>query len=160
MSIVFTPSARAAPATHRLPRRRTNLPHVDVKNHLAAASLGAKVRRMDACSTDPLAKRRCIPCEGGIPKLEAGDAATLLRQLSGEWSIVEGHHLHRDYRFPDFVTALAFVNRVGALAEENGHHPDLFLAWGKVGVTVLTHAVDGLTESDFILAAKIDALGE
>jgi 4a-hydroxytetrahydrobiopterin dehydratase len=113
---------------------------------------------MEACSTEPLAKRRCIPCEGGIPKLEAAHAAELLRQLDGHWSIVDGHHLHREYRFPDFVSGLAFVNQVGALAEENGHHPDLFLTWGKVGVTVLTHAVNGLTESDFILAAKIDAL--
>lgn len=113
---------------------------------------------MDACTTDPLAKRRCIPCEGGIPKLDAEQAAGFLRQLNGAWAIVDGHHLHRDYRFPDFVSGLAFVNQVAALAEENGHHPDLFLAWGKVGVTVWTHAVNGLTESDFILAAKIDQL--
>jgi 4a-hydroxytetrahydrobiopterin dehydratase len=113
---------------------------------------------MDACVTDPLAKRRCIPCEGGIPKLDEDGANQLLRQLNGNWSVVEGHHLQRDYHFEDFVTALAFVNQVGALAEENGHHPDLFLAWGKVGVTIWTHAVDGLTESDFILAAKIDEL--
>lgn len=113
---------------------------------------------MDACSTDPLAKRRCIPCEGGIPKLQPSEFGALLRQLNAAWTIVDDHHLHRDYRFPDFVQALAFVNQVGALAEENGHHPDLFLAWGKVGVTVWTHAVDGLTESDFILAAKIDGL--
>lgn len=114
---------------------------------------------MEACTTDSLANRRCIPCEGGIPKLDAAAAGDLLRQLNEHWSIIDGHHLHRDYRFADFVSALRFVNQVGALAEENGHHPDLFLAYGKVGVTVWTHAVDGLTESDFILAAKIDALG-
>lgn len=113
---------------------------------------------MDACPIDPLAKRRCIPCEGGIPKLTSAEAAEFLKQLDPQWRIVDGHHLQRDLRFPDFVSGLAFVNRVGELAEENGHHPDLYLAWGKVGVTIWTHAVDGLTESDFILAAKVDAL--
>lgn len=113
---------------------------------------------MEGCPVDPLAKRRCIPCEGGVPKLTPDEANGLLRQLNGNWAILDGHHLHRDFRFDDFVKALAFVNQVGAIAEENGHHPDVFLAWGKVGVTIWTHAVDGLTESDFILAAKIDEL--
>lgn len=72
--------------------------------------------------------------------------------------MVDGHHLTKDYKFPDFRQALEFVNRVGELAERQGHHPDLLLAWGRVGVKTWTHAINGLTESDFILAAKIDQL--
>lgn len=120
--------------------------------------MSTKTTPMDACSTDPLAKRRCIPCEGGIPKLDADGAAQLLQQINTAWTLVDNHHIEREYRFRDFVSALEFVNRVGMLAEENGHHPDLFLTWGKAKVTLWTHAVDGLTESDFILAAKIDEL--
>jgi 4a-hydroxytetrahydrobiopterin dehydratase len=106
----------------------------------------------------PLAKRKCIPCEGGIPKLEPDEVATFLKQLNGAWTVVDGHHLRRNYTFPDFAGALAFVNRVGALAEENGHHPDLSLTWGKAAIELYTHAVNGLTETDFILAAKVDEL--
>jgi 4a-hydroxytetrahydrobiopterin dehydratase len=72
------------------------------------------------------------------------------------WNVVNEHHLQREFKFPDFKKALAFVNRVGDLAEEQGHHPDILLAWGKAGVTLWTHKIDGLTESDFIMAAKID----
>jgi len=86
----------------------------------------------------------------------------LLRELEGQlgpgWKVVVDHHLEKEIDFPDFATGLAFVNRVGALAEEEGHHPDLFLAWGKVRISLYTHKVDGLTRSDFILAAKIDQL--
>ena len=74
------------------------------------------------------------------------------------WNVIDEHHIVRSYKFPDFKSALDFVNRVGAIAEEQGHHPDIMLAWGKVEVTTWTHKVDGLTESDFILAAKIDRL--
>jgi 4a-hydroxytetrahydrobiopterin dehydratase len=74
------------------------------------------------------------------------------------WQVIDEHHLLRTYKFPDFKSALEFVNRVGALAEEQGHHPDILLAWGKVEITLWTHAVDGLTESDFILAAKIERI--
>jgi len=81
----------------------------------------------------------------------------LLGQLSG-WGIEKEYHLTRSFTFPDFVTALAFVNRVGALAEEQAHHPDVYLAWGKVKIEIWTHKISGLTESDFILAAKIDRL--
>jgi 4a-hydroxytetrahydrobiopterin dehydratase len=107
-----------------------------------------------------LAGRTCVPCRGGIPPL-TGDALKQIHQQlvdPARWNIVDEHHLHRAYKFPDFKSALAFVNRVGALAEEQGHHPDILLAWGKVEITIWTHAVDGLTESDFILAAKIDTL--
>jgi 4a-hydroxytetrahydrobiopterin dehydratase len=79
-------------------------------------------------------------------------------QLGAGWVVVADHHLERELDFPDFVTALAYVNRLGALAEEEGHHPDVFLAWGKVRITLYTHKVEGLTRSDFVLAAKIDQL--
>jgi len=104
-----------------------------------------------------LGDKNCVPCRGGVPPL-AGDALDQLQaQLQG-WSVVEGHHLTKDFRFPNFRQALSFLNRVGELAEQQGHHPDLYLAWGKVGVKIWTHAINGLTESDFILAAKIDRL--
>jgi len=86
------------------------------------------------------------------------DANSETRPQQPKWNVVNQHHLVRSYKFPDFKSALAFVNRVGALAEEQGHHPDILLGWGKVEITTWTHAVDGLTESDFILAAKIDQL--
>ena len=106
----------------------------------------------ETCS---LASKTCVPCRGGVPPLTAEERAPLLAQLEG-WEVVAGHHLSKVYAFPDFVQALAFVNEVGAIAEENGHHPDLHLSWGKVGVEIWTHKIDGLTESDFILAAKCD----
>jgi len=107
-----------------------------------------------------LADRKCVPCHGGVPTLKGGKLAEIHHQLAdpAQWKVVNEHHIVRACKFPDFKSALAFVNRVGALAEEQGHHPDILLGWGKVEVTLLTHAVDGLTESDFILAAKIDQL--
>jgi len=104
-----------------------------------------------------LAEKKCIPCTGGIPALK-GEALRPLRAETPEWTVVDEHHLARTFPFPDFKTALDFVNRVGAVAEEQGHHPDIVLGWGKAVVTVWTHKVDGLTESDFVLAAKIDRL--
>ncbi len=103
-----------------------------------------------------LAKKDCVPCRGGVPPLSGDRVAELLGQLDG-WTAEREHHLTRTYGFPDFAGALAFVNRIGAVAEQQGHHPDLFLAWGKVRVEVWTHKIDGLTESDFIFAAKVDA---
>jgi 4a-hydroxytetrahydrobiopterin dehydratase len=103
----------------------------------------------------PLADKECVPCKGGVPALK-GSALDELKAEVPEWTVVNEHHLHRKFTFPDFKTALAFVNRASAIAEEQGHHPDLLLTWGKVEVTVYTHKIDGLTESDFILAAKID----
>ncbi len=87
-----------------------------------------------------------------------GDALRLFHAEVPEWTIVDEHHLTRTFSFPDFKTALDFVNRVGALAEEQGHHPDILLAWGRAVVTTWTHKIDGLTESDFVLAAKVDRL--
>jgi 4a-hydroxytetrahydrobiopterin dehydratase len=102
-----------------------------------------------------LAEKRCVPCRGGVPPLNPGEIATFQRQVP-DWQPVDNHHLSKTYKFPDFVTALAFVNRVGAIAEQEGHHPDIYLSWGKVEVRIWTHKINGLTESDFILAAKID----
>jgi 4a-hydroxytetrahydrobiopterin dehydratase len=104
-----------------------------------------------------LADKQCVPCRGGVPSLEGSKVDELLSQLDG-WAIEKGHHLTRSFTFPNFVTALAFVNKVGDVAEEQGHHPDIHLAWGRVKVETWTHKIDGLTESDFILAAKIDRL--
>jgi len=108
-----------------------------------------------------LAEKTCVPCRGGVPALKGAKLAEIHEQLAepAEWKVVNEHYIVRNFKFPDFKTALAFVNRVGALAEEQGHHPDILLAWGKAEITLWTHAVDGLTESDFILAAKIDQLG-
>ena len=102
-----------------------------------------------------LADKHCVPCRGGVPPL-AGEALEKMKAEVPGWQVVDGHHLTRSFQFPDFKTALEFVNRAGAVAEEQGHHPDLLLAWGKVDVKTWTHKIDGLTESDFILAAKID----
>jgi 4a-hydroxytetrahydrobiopterin dehydratase len=104
-----------------------------------------------------LAERQCVPCRGGVPPLEGEQLRVLSEQLGGSWEVVDGHHLVKEYRFPDFAQALEFTNRVGAVAEEQDHHPDIHLAWGKVVVEVWTHKIDGLTESDFIFAAKADA---
>ncbi|MCU1262616.1 MAG: pterin-4-alpha-carbinolamine dehydratase [Bryobacterales bacterium] len=102
-----------------------------------------------------LAQQHCVPCKGGVPALKGDDVRALAQQIPG-WQVVEEHHLTGEYKFPDFAQALSFVNRVGAIAEAEGHHPDLELAWGRVGVKIWTHKIDGLTESDFVLAAKID----
>jgi 4a-hydroxytetrahydrobiopterin dehydratase len=102
-----------------------------------------------------LAAKHCVPCRGGVPPLKGDDLALLRAQTPG-WQVVLEHHLEKTFAFPDFRAALDFVNRAGAIAEAEGHHPDLYLAWGKVEVKIWTHKVNGLTESDFILAAKID----
>lgn len=105
-----------------------------------------------------LAAKQCTPCRGGVPPLTPAEYTPLLTQLGDGWAVEADHHLTKEYAFDDFVSALAFVNAVGAVAEEQGHHPDIYLTWGKVRVTIWTHAIDGLTESDFILAAKADAV--
>jgi len=104
-----------------------------------------------------LAAKTCIPCRGGVPPVEGEELERLAKQVP-DWEVVDGHHLYRWFRFPDFKTALEFTNRVGQLAEEQAHHPDLELSWGRVGVKIYTHKIDGLVESDFILAAKIDQM--
>lgn len=104
-----------------------------------------------------LAGRECVPCRGGVPPLKGDEIQDLISKLD-RWSVVSEHHLTKAYKFRDFKESLAFVNRVGELAEQQGHHPDISFGWGRVEVTIWTHKIDGLTESDFILAAKIDQL--
>jgi 4a-hydroxytetrahydrobiopterin dehydratase len=105
-----------------------------------------------------LASRRCIPCTGDTPRLRGAELRGFLEGLDPEWEAVDEHHLVRRFSFPDFAQALAFTNSVGAIAEAEGHHPEILLGWGKAEVTIWTHAIDGLSESDVILAAKVDAL--
>ena len=103
-----------------------------------------------------LAKKTCIPCKGGVPPLKGEKLDALLEKLKNDWKIIKEHHLEKEYSFKNFKEALSFTIKVGELAENQGHHPDIFLAWGKVKLTIWTHKIDGLTESDFIFAAKAD----
>lgn len=104
-----------------------------------------------------LSMKECTPCKGGVPPLKGGELEKLKEQVEG-WDVIKEHHISKTYKFSNFVKALAFVNKVGDTAEAQGHHPEIFLAWGKVGITICTHKIDGLTESDFILASKIDKI--
>ena len=104
-----------------------------------------------------LADLQCVPCRGGVPPLRGEEIEKLRAQLDA-WQVVNEHHLQKTYRFEDFRESLEFVNRIGALAEAQGHHPDICFGWGKADITIWTHKIDGLTESDFVLAAKIDKL--
>ena len=102
-----------------------------------------------------LSSKHCLTCRVEATPLESSQKEALLSQLSG-WEVIEDHHLSKQFNFPDFVSALAFVNRVSSIAEVEGHHPDLHLSWGRGIVEIWTHKINGLTESDFILAAKIE----
>jgi len=104
-----------------------------------------------------LSAKECVPCRGGVPPLEGEEIQKLLKELDG-WQVVNEHHLKKSYKFGDFRESLTFVNRIGGLAEEQGHHPDICFGWGQAEISIWTHKIDGLTESDFILAAKIDQL--
>ena len=105
-----------------------------------------------------LTNRVCVPCQVGMPPLKGKKLKTLQNQLGNDWKVIDEHHLEKEWELDDFQTALDFTNRIGSLAEEQGHHPDIYLTWGKVGVKMWTHKIDGLTDSDFILAAKIDSI--
>lgn len=107
--------------------------------------------------TSELASKSCVPCRGAVPPLKGSVLDELLGKLGGGWRVVNEHHLEKGYKFKNFAQALAFTNRVGQIAEEQGHHPDICLSWGKVSLEIWTHKIDGLTESDFVLAAKADA---
>ena len=109
----------------------------------------------DTCE---LASKSCIPCKGGVPPLTEAERTALLANLPPEWQVEDGHHLICTYTFRNFKDALAFTNAIGAVAEQERHHPEIILTWGRVTVRIWTHKIDGLTESDFILAAKISAL--
>jgi 4a-hydroxytetrahydrobiopterin dehydratase len=102
-----------------------------------------------------LASRECVPCRGGVPPMQGDEIKKFVAQLDG-WEVVNEHHLRKVFEFKDFREALDFVNRIGELAEDQGHHPDISFGWGRVEITIWTHKIDGLTESDFILAAKVD----
>jgi len=104
-----------------------------------------------------LADQTCIPCQGGMPPLSP-EAIVPLAEQTPEWTVIDNHHLQRDYSFPDFRSALDFVVKVGEVAEEQGHHPDITFGWGKVSLTFYTHKIDGLAEADFVMAAKVDGL--
>jgi 4a-hydroxytetrahydrobiopterin dehydratase len=105
-----------------------------------------------------LSSKECVPCKGGVPPLKGDTLTELHNKLGNGWQVVNEHHLEKEFSFKNFRDALAFTNKVGELAEKNKHHPDIYLAWGKVKTTVWTHKIDGLTESDFVLAAKIEEL--
>ena len=105
-----------------------------------------------------LDRKNCVPCRGGVDPLTGDTLRQYAALLDKQWQVIDEHHLHRAWTLPDFRQALAFVNRIGELAEAEGHHPDIYLAYGKVRVTLWTHKINGLHENDFILAAKIDRL--
>ena len=103
-----------------------------------------------------LAHKTCIPCQEGTPRLKGKDIEPLLQQLEPDWKMIDERYLEKEYAFPNFKQALAFTNEIGKIAEQEGHHPDIYLTWGKVKITLWTHKINGLSESDFILAAKCD----
>jgi 4a-hydroxytetrahydrobiopterin dehydratase len=107
-----------------------------------------------------LSDKKCVPCKGGVERVAGRDLLELLGKIDGEWNVVEDRCIERTFLFKDFREALNFTNTIGEIAEQQGHHPDVFLAWGQVKLSIRTHSINGLTESDFILAAKIDQVVE
>ena len=105
-----------------------------------------------------LSEQKCIPCSIGTPPMEKKEIKKYEKELKDDWKVVDDHHLEKNLKFKNFKEALDFTNKVGEIAEAEGHHPDIFLAWGKVQLTVLTHKIDGLSESDFVFAAKVDEI--
>lgn len=103
-----------------------------------------------------LATKECLPCKEGAPPLKGQALRKLAAQLGNNWRTAQDHHLEKEFKFKNFREALDFTNRIGEIAEARNHHPDIYLAWGKVRVTIWTHKIDGLSESDFVLAAKIE----
>ena len=111
-----------------------------------------------AAHFESLARRQCVPCRGGVPPLPPPRTAALRRRISASWALVDEHHLVRQIPCRNFKTALALANAIGEIAESQKHHPDLLVSWGRLTVTLFTHAIDGLHENDFIMAARIDEL--
>tara|TARA_B100000809_G_scaffold22806_1_gene19945 strand:+ start:324 stop:665 length:342 start_codon:yes stop_codon:yes gene_type:complete len=107
-----------------------------------------------------LSKKSCVPCRGGIPPLTENEYKPLLTELGDEWEVIDTHHLEKTILLKNFTEALTLTNQVGSIAEKEGHHPDIELGWGRVKIIIWTHKIDGLSESDFILAAKISAIGK
>ena len=107
---------------------------------------------------DNLSDMECIPCKGGVPPLSEEESSAFLSQIHDDWVVVENHHLTRTWSFPDFESALEFTNQLGEVCEQQNHHADFELGWGRVVSVIYTHKIDGLTESDFVLAAKFDTI--
>ncbi len=103
-----------------------------------------------------LAKKACVPCQGGTPPLNFDHIQILLTKLGGGWDVIGAHHLQKEYKFKNFKETMLFVNAVAAIAQREGHHPDMHVSYDKVRLQIWTHKINGLTESDFILAAKCD----
>ena len=104
---------------------------------------------------EDLSKEKCVACEAGVKPFDARQISKYVGDLK-DWNVINNHHLIKSYKFPDFKSALKFVDKVGKIAEDEGHHPDIYLSWGKVEIKTYTHAINGLSLNDFILASKID----
>ena len=102
--------------------------------------------------------KTCIPCQGGVPALNEEEIGGFISKIDSRWEVIENHHLYREWKFSDFKTALDFVNKVANLAEEEDHHPEILLEWGKVTVSWWSHKIKGLHKNDLIAAAKTDSL--
>lgn len=109
-------------------------------------------------AVETLAQKECVPCKAGTPPLKGTALKELQDQLGSGWMVMDDHELEKEFKFKDFAQALDFTNKVGAIAEAQDHHPDIFLTWGKVRITLWTHSVNGLSENDFVLAAKIEGI--
>jgi len=107
-------------------------------------------------STATLAQNACVPAKKGVLPLAGEKLHELHKELGTDWLLMKEHHLEKEYKFKGYAPAVAFTNAVAAIAEKQDHHPDLLLTWGKVQVTIWTHKIDGLTESDFYFAAKVE----
>ncbi len=105
-----------------------------------------------------LAKKECKPCQGGTPPLKGAALQQMQKQIDGGWLVIDEKKLEKEFKFKDFAQALKFVNRVGEVAEKQNHHPDIYFTWGQARIQIWTHSIQGLSEGDFILAAKIDEL--
>ena len=108
--------------------------------------------------TEDLASRECLPCKDGTPPIKGAQMLSFTQALGNGWNIINEHHLEREFKFPNFVSALAFTNQIGDMAERIGHHPDFELGWGRVKLILFTHKINGLSEADFVFAAKINRL--
>lgn len=103
-----------------------------------------------------LAKRACIACSGDVPPMKGKEIEIFLKKLGGNWKVVGEHHLEKEFKFKDWAEAMKLANKISEIAERENHHPEICIGWGKVTVRIWTHKINGLFESDFILAAKID----
>ncbi len=103
-----------------------------------------------------LVKKKCMPCIAGSIPLKGEYLTSYLKELDEGWRVIDEHHIEKEYVFKDFKEALAFTNDLGTLADDQGHHPDIHLSWGEVKVLLWTHKIKGLSENDFIMAAKSD----